>query len=71
MSGMVTTPPPRPSRSAFSTLTTVMARGYSGRPSARPAWHAHTFQVDLKPGDPEPFPDVRGFAKVSPESAGS
>jgi 4-carboxymuconolactone decarboxylase len=29
----------------------------------------NTFQVDLKPGDPEPFPDVRGFAKVSPESA--
>ena len=30
----------------------------------------NTFQVDLKPGDPEPFPDVRGFAKVDPESAG-
>jgi 4-carboxymuconolactone decarboxylase len=29
----------------------------------------NTFQVDLKPGDPEPFPDVRGFAKVNPESA--
>jgi 4-carboxymuconolactone decarboxylase len=28
----------------------------------------NTFQVDLKPGDPEPFPDVRGFAKVDPES---
>lgn len=26
----------------------------------------NTFQVDLKPGDPEPFPDVRGFAKVTP-----
>jgi hypothetical protein len=26
-------------------------------------------EVDLKPGDPEPFPDVRGFAKVAPESA--
>ena len=25
----------------------------------------NTFQVDLKAGDPEPFPDVRGFAKVS------
>jgi hypothetical protein len=24
----------------------------------------NTFQVDLKPGDPAPFPDVRGFAKV-------
>src|SRR6202046_1960311 len=24
----------------------------------------NTFQVDLKPGDPEPFPDVRGFARV-------
>ena len=26
----------------------------------------NTFQVDLKPGDTEPFPDVRGFAKVAP-----
>ena len=26
----------------------------------------NTFQVDLKPGDPEPFPDVRGFAQVEP-----
>lgn len=26
----------------------------------------NTFQVDLKPGDPEPFPDVRGFAKADP-----
>ena len=26
----------------------------------------NTFQVHLKPGDPEPFPDVRGFAKVDP-----
>jgi 4-carboxymuconolactone decarboxylase len=26
----------------------------------------NTFQVDLKPGDPEPFPDVHGFAKVDP-----
>jgi 4-carboxymuconolactone decarboxylase len=26
----------------------------------------NTFQVDLKPGDPEPFPDVRGFVKVNP-----
>src|SRR5579871_3850959 len=26
----------------------------------------NTFQVDLKPGDPEPFPDVRGFARVDP-----
>ena len=26
----------------------------------------NTFQVELKPGDPEPFPDVRGFAKVDP-----
>ena len=25
----------------------------------------NTFQVDLKPGDPEPFPDVRGYAKVA------
>jgi 4-carboxymuconolactone decarboxylase len=25
----------------------------------------NTFQVDLKPGDQPPFPDVRGFAKVS------
>lgn len=24
----------------------------------------NTSQVDLKPGDPEPFPDVRGFTKV-------
>jgi 4-carboxymuconolactone decarboxylase len=31
----------------------------------------NTFQVDLKAGDPEPFADVRGFAKVDPESAGS
>jgi len=30
----------------------------------------NTFQVDLKTGDPEPFPDVRGFAKVDPESSG-
>jgi len=26
----------------------------------------NTFQVDLKLGDPEPFPDVRGFAKLTP-----
>ena len=26
----------------------------------------NTFQVDLKPGDEPPFPDVRGFAKVDP-----
>ena len=26
----------------------------------------NTFQVDLKPGDPEPFPDVRGFS-ITPE----
>jgi 4-carboxymuconolactone decarboxylase len=26
----------------------------------------NTFQVDLKPGDEPPFPDVRGFAKVYP-----
>jgi hypothetical protein len=25
----------------------------------------NTFQVDLKPGDQPPFPDVRDFAKVS------
>ncbi len=25
----------------------------------------NTFQVDLKHGDQPPFPDVRGFAKVS------
>jgi hypothetical protein len=25
----------------------------------------NTFQVDLKPGDEPPFPDVRDFAKVS------
>ncbi len=30
----------------------------------------NTFQVDLKPGDPEPFPDVRGFAKVGPAADG-
>jgi 4-carboxymuconolactone decarboxylase len=24
----------------------------------------NTFQVDLRPGDEPPFPDVRGFAKV-------
>jgi 4-carboxymuconolactone decarboxylase len=29
----------------------------------------NTFQVDLKAGDPEPFPDVRGFARVDPEQA--
>ena len=29
----------------------------------------NAFQVDLKAGDPEPFPDVRGFAKVDPEPA--
>jgi 4-carboxymuconolactone decarboxylase len=29
----------------------------------------NTFQVDLKPGDPEPFPDVRGFARVDPAAA--
>jgi 4-carboxymuconolactone decarboxylase len=29
----------------------------------------NTFQVDLKPGDPEPFPDVRGFARVGPAPA--
>ncbi len=28
----------------------------------------NAFQVDLKPGDPEPFPDVRGFAKVDPSA---
>ena len=26
----------------------------------------NAFQVDLKPGDEPPFPDVRGFAKVDP-----
>jgi 4-carboxymuconolactone decarboxylase len=26
----------------------------------------NTFQVDLKPGDEPPFPDVRSFAKVDP-----
>ena len=30
----------------------------------------NTFQVDLKPGDEPPFPDVRGFAKVDPKTAG-
>jgi hypothetical protein len=25
----------------------------------------NTFQVDLKDGDPEPFPDVHGFTKVT------
>jgi 4-carboxymuconolactone decarboxylase len=30
----------------------------------------NTFQVDLKPGDEPPFPDVCGFAKVEPEAAG-
>jgi 4-carboxymuconolactone decarboxylase len=29
----------------------------------------NTFQVDLKPGDPEPFPDVRGFARIDPAAA--
>jgi hypothetical protein len=29
-----------------------------------------TFQVGPKPGDPEPFPDVRGFAKVDPTEMG-
>ena len=29
----------------------------------------NTFQVDLKPGDEPPFPDVRGFTKVDPEPA--
>nr|WP_218617726.1 hypothetical protein [Cryptosporangium aurantiacum] len=29
----------------------------------------NTFQVDLKPGWTEPYPDVRGFAKVAPETA--
>jgi 4-carboxymuconolactone decarboxylase len=29
----------------------------------------NTFQVDLKAGDPEPFPDVRDFAKVHPGRA--
>lgn len=28
----------------------------------------NTFQVDPKPGWPEPFPDVRGFAKVEPST---
>jgi 4-carboxymuconolactone decarboxylase len=28
----------------------------------------NTFQVDLKAGDEPPFPDVRGFAKVTPEA---
>jgi 4-carboxymuconolactone decarboxylase len=31
----------------------------------------NTFQVDPKPGWPEPFPDVRGFAKVDREAASS
>ena len=30
----------------------------------------NTFQVDRKPGDEPPFPDVRGFAKVDSEPAG-
>jgi 4-carboxymuconolactone decarboxylase len=29
----------------------------------------NVFQVELKPGDPEPFPDVRGFAKVGTAAA--
>ena len=29
----------------------------------------NTFLVDPKPGDEPPFPDVRGFAKVNPETA--
>jgi len=29
----------------------------------------NVFQVELKPGDPEPFPDVRGFAKVGNTAA--
>jgi len=29
----------------------------------------NTFQVDLKPGDEPPFPDVRGFAKVDQPQA--
>jgi 4-carboxymuconolactone decarboxylase len=28
----------------------------------------NTFEVDLKPGDPEPFPDVRDHAKVVPNT---
>jgi 4-carboxymuconolactone decarboxylase len=35
-----------------------------------PAMRLNTFQVDLKPGDEPPFPDVRGFAKVDPTAAG-
>jgi hypothetical protein len=31
----------------------------------------NTFQVDPKPGDEPPFPDVRGFAKVNPETGRS
>jgi hypothetical protein len=31
----------------------------------------NTFQVDLKDGDPEPFPDVRGFARVSTQGTES
>jgi hypothetical protein len=30
----------------------------------------NTFQVDLKPGDEPPFPDVRGFPKVDPAATG-
>src|SRR5690242_3738862 len=41
ISGMVTTPPPRPSRCTLSTLMTVMARGYSGTAAGRPAQRAH------------------------------
>jgi hypothetical protein len=80
MSGTVTTPPPRPSRSTFSTLMTVMGVRLQPRP-ARPTASAclgnfsmlamllNAFQVDLKPGDEPPFLDVRGFAKVDPTGA--
>jgi hypothetical protein len=30
----------------------------------------NTFQVDLKPGDESPLPDVRGFAEVDPTTTG-
>ncbi|MFY9850315.1 MAG: hypothetical protein WAK83_22345 [Trebonia sp.] len=48
-----------------------MRRGRPGRHHRLPgnfsllAMLLNTFQVDLKHGDQPPFPDVRGFAKVS------
>jgi 4-carboxymuconolactone decarboxylase len=29
----------------------------------------NTFQIDLDPNRPPPYPDIRGFARIAPKSS--